>query len=326
MAPVNKEKDRRDMKSAVTLIFFNRPDTLQKVFEKVREARPPKLFLVQDGAREGNVSDAERILQCRRIVENIDWECEVHKDYSERNLGCGIRPQSGITWVLSQVDSTIILEDDCVPDLSFFAYCDELLERYAHDERICYISGLNHFEEWDFGGSSYGFTKGGAIWGWATWRRAWMRYDYEINKIQDKYIQKQIMHAVSGEVSRVSSWIETNKKVTEDVRLSYWDVQWGFTKYAQNQLVIVPKNNLINNIGVGMDSTHAHFVESIHKKYSDFNNMPVCALDFPLVHPWHVLPDKDYDDMLIQCKKKKKKSLFRTALMKRILKMLGRKQ
>lgn len=140
------------MKSAVTMIFFNRPDTLEKVFEKVRTAKPPKLFLVQDGARKGNSEDLEKIQKCRQIVDNVDWCCEVYKNYSDVNLGCGVRPQSGITWALSQVDSTIILEDDRVPDMSFFTYCDEMLERYKDDERICYISGLNHFEEWDFGG------------------------------------------------------------------------------------------------------------------------------------------------------------------------------
>ena len=124
------------MKSAVTLIFFNRSDTLEKVFEKIRMARPPKLFLVQDGARENNSKDIEGIRACRKIVENIDWECEVFKNYSEVNLGCGVRPQSGITWVLSQVESTIILEDDCVPEMSFFDYCDEMLEKYNAAECI----------------------------------------------------------------------------------------------------------------------------------------------------------------------------------------------
>ena len=125
------------MKSSVTLIFFNRPNTLEKVFEKVKQAKPPKLFLIQDGAREGNSEDLHRIKKCRSIVENIDWECEVYKNYSDTNLGCGVRPQSGITWVLSQVESTIILEDDCVPDMTFFPYCDEMLEKYKDDERIC---------------------------------------------------------------------------------------------------------------------------------------------------------------------------------------------
>ena len=291
------------MKSAVTMIFFNRPDTLEKVFEKVRIAKPPKLFLVQDGARKGNSEDLEKIQKCRQIVDNVDWCCEVYKNYSDVNLGCGVRPQSGITWALSQVDSTIILEDDCVPDMSFFTYCDEMLERYKDDERICYISGLNHFEEWDFGGSSYGFTRGGAIWGWATWRRAWNRYDYSVGEIQNKYVQKLLKENVYVDSKRIKWWKETNELVSNNVNISYWDAQWGFTKFSQNQFVIVPKYNLISNIGVGATSTHALKASSVHKKNLDYNNMPVRSLEFPLCHPNHMLCDTVYDRMLVKCNK-----------------------
>ena len=291
------------MKSAVTMIFFNRPDTLQLVFDKVREAQPPKLFLVQDGPREGNEKDARGVEACRKIVENVDWECEVYRNYSDVNLGCGVRPMSGVTWALSQVDSTIILEDDCVPDPTFFAYCDEMLERYAHDERIAYISGLNHFEEWDFGGSSYGFAKGGAIWGWATWKRAWDRYDYAVNGIADPYIEKQLSLLFSGEKGKIAAWKKAHELVKAETKISYWDVQWGFIKHSQHQMVIVPKYNLICNIGVGVDSTHATTVSGHHRKYKDFNNMPVKALEFPLVHPTHCLCDLEYDELLAKCNK-----------------------
>lgn len=310
------------MKSAVTMIFFNRPDTLQLVFDRVREARPPKLFLVQDGPREGNEKDARGVEACRKIVENIDWDCEVFRNYSDVNLGCGVRPMSGITWTLSQVDSTIILEDDCVPDPTFFAYCDEMLERYAHDERIAYISGLNHFEEWDFGGSSYGFAKGGAIWGWATWKRAWDRYDYAVSGIADPYVEKQLSHLFAEEKGKITAWKKAHELVKADTKISYWDVQWGFIKHSQNQLVIVPKYNLICNIGVGADSTHAATVSSNHRKYRDFNNMPVRALEFPLVHPTHCLCDLDYDTLLAKCNKQARSvwAAVRMKLKKRFMK------
>jgi len=298
------------MKSAVTLIFFNRPDTLLKVFEQVRLAKPPKLFLVQDGAREGNDRDVVRIEACRKIVENVDWDCEVHTNYSDVNLGCGVRPQSGISWVLQQEERTIILEDDCVPEPTFFEYCDELLERYKDDERICYISGLNHFEEWDFGGSSYGFTKGGAIWGWATWRRAWEKYDYSVNGINDPYVVRHIKTVLAGDDARVNLWKKTNGLVKEKADISYWDVQWGFVKYSQNQLVIVPKYNMICNIGVGPDSTHDVGGSAIHRKYFDYNNMPVKALELPLIHPKHMLCDTEYDRMLVRCNQRMRKRMM----------------
>lgn len=308
------------MDSAVTLIFFTRPDTLEKVFEKVREAKPPKLFLVQDGPRENNASDIERINACRKIVENVDWDCEVFKNYSDVNLGCGVRPQSGITWVLSQVESTIILEDDCVPDLSFFDYCDEMLEKYKDDHRISYISGLNHFEEWDFGGSSYGFTKYGAIWGWATWRRAWEKYDYSVKNINDLYVERLLRHTLSRDNSRIDLWKKTYNLVKKDTKISYWDVQWGFVKYSQNQLVIVPKYNLINNIGVGAEATHAFSSSNVHVKYKDFNFMPTKSLEFPLSHPKHMLCDVEYDNLLLKCNKKAHKRILLTAIKNKFLK------
>lgn len=160
-------------KSPVLLIFFNRPDTFQQVFEQVRKAKPPRLILAQDGPR--NEMDKEGILLCRKIAEKIDWNCEVVREYSEVNLGCGIRPQSAISKALELFDRVIILEDDCVPAESFFRYCDEMLEKYRDDERIAYISGLNHFETWDCGEQDYFFTKTGAIWGWATWANKWNR-------------------------------------------------------------------------------------------------------------------------------------------------------
>jgi len=286
----------------VALIFFNRPNTLQQVFDVVRHIKPPKLFLIQDGAR--NEEDVNKINECRKIVENIDWECEVIKDYADKNLGCGMRPQSGITNAFEQVDKLIILEDDCVPELSFFKYCEELLNKYENDERIAYISGLNHFEEWDFGGDSYGFTKTGAIWGWATWKRAWNRYDYAISQINNNYVKKLLKLNLFDAEKRVSVWEETNEKVVRNEKISYWDWQWGYVKYSQSQYVIVPKCNLISNIGTGIDSTHAKKAKAIHKRYKDFNHMPTKALDFPLSHPKHMLCAQDYDEMLLKCQRK----------------------
>ena len=306
------------MKSAVTLIFFNRPNTLSLVFEKVRLAKPPKLFLIQDGAREGNAKDIENIAKCREVVKNIDWECEVYENYSNVNLGCGMRPQTGITWVLSQVESTIILEDDCVPDMTFFEYCDELLEKYKDDERVCYISGLNHFEEWDFGNNSYGFAKYGAIWGWATWRRAWNNYDYNVDLIQDAYVEKIISGNLNKDSKRVDLWKKTNDLVTKGNKISYWDVQWGMVKHSQNQLVIIPKYNLICNIGVGVDSTHSKSSNSMHRKYRDFNNMPTKALEFPLIHPSYMICDTEYDDLLIKCNHRAKNRSLINAILNKV--------
>jgi len=180
---------------------------------------------------------------------------------------------------------------------------------------------LNHFEEWDFGGNSYGFTRGGAIWGWATWRRAWEVYDYAVCGIRDPYIERLIKTPLGENKSRIKLWKETNQKVHGDITISYWDVQWGFVKYSQNQLVIVPQYNLINNIGVGVGSTHAAQGSIKHRKYKDFTYMPVKALEWPLKHPKYVLCDEEYDSLLAKCNKMAKRRMLLKVIKNKILKL-----
>ena len=290
------------LNTPILLIFFNRPDTFQQVFDVIKKVQPAKLYLAQDGPR--NEGDAENIAKCRAIASDIDWECEVNTNYSDVNLGCGMRPQTAISWALEKEESVIILEDDCVADLSFFPYCEELLEKYKNDERIAYISGLNHFEEWDFGASSYGYTKGGAIWGWATWKRAWAKYDYSAGAINDPYLKKLLYSHEMLAKDKIPVWERTYAAVQNNTKLSYWDIQWGLIKYAHNQLVITPKYNLIKNIGVGESSTHGKHHNTKHKKYLDYNNMDTRSLTFPLVHPAHMMRDFEYDAFLCECNQK----------------------
>lgn len=288
----------------VLMIFFNRPDTFEKVFEKVREAKPKTLILAQDGPR--NDDDVASIEACRKIAENIDWDCNVIHDYSEVNLGCGVRPQSAITGALEKFESVIILEDDCIPSNSFFPYCEELLERYKDDERIAYISGLNHFEEWDCGKSDYFFTKAGAIWGWATWRRAWNRhYDYYVQTIQDEYVLKLYKQQVADKTvfeNRLSSLKKAFDSFSNKEKLSYWDTQWGFAQYTQNMMAIVPKVNLIHNIGIGITSTHAKTLKNAQfVKYRNFVFIPTHELKFPINHPQFCAPDMEYHKLIYKC-------------------------
>ncbi|MBE5958504.1 MAG: glycosyltransferase family 2 protein [Lachnospiraceae bacterium] len=286
-------------KTPVVLIFFNRPDTFGKVFEKVRKAQPDNLILVQDGPR--NENDKEAIMECRRIAESVDWSCNVIKDYSEVNLGCGVRPQSGIKKALDIFDRVIILEDDCIPNDSFFRYCDELLEKYKDDDRIAYISGLNHFETWDCGEQDYFFTKTGAIWGWATWANKWNKYyDYYVSGVNDNYlmnlIEKQFPFKDVAK-SRKATWVRANYSRENGEKLSYWDNQWGFVKYSQNMLVITPSVNQICNIGVGITSTHAQSQTNTRfKKNKNFFYIPTHDINFPMKHPKYVICDVVYDD------------------------------
>lgn len=283
---------------SVLLIFFTRPDTLEKVFEKVRQARPARLFLACDGPRKDRPEDLEKIERCKAIVENIDWECEVHTLYSDVNQGCGKGPSGAITWAFTHTDKLVILEDDCVPNESFFGYMEHLLDRYANDERVGMISGLNHFKDWDCGGYSYCFTKTGAIWGWGTWKRVWDMYNYSISAIHDPHLQKMMQGDIMckrAKTRKVNNFVETAKRIESGENISYWDVQFGFLKYCQSLLSIVPKTNLICNIGAGADSTHAKTTGESQWKKGMVLFMPTTLLEMPLQDPPYMIRDNAYD-------------------------------
>lgn len=276
------------MKTPVAFIIFNRPDTTRRVFEKIREAQPPKLLVIADGPRGDRPAEAAKCRATRKIIESVDWDCEVLTNYSEKNLGCKQRVSSGIDWVFEQVEEAIILEDDCLPDASFFPFCEELLEKYRDDTRIMMISG-NNFR---FGKSrttqSYYFSKYCHIWGWATWRRAWQHYDVDIKlwpKIRDDGWLKDIFN---------DDWltIQYRTKIFQrmyDQAIDTWDYQWSFTCWTQSGLSIMPNINLVSNLGFGEEASRTKNSKSI------FANMETSELSFPLKHPPFVIRDLDTD-------------------------------
>lgn len=290
------EKAKLDL--AVLLIFFARPNTLAEVFAKVKEARPSKLFLACDGAREGNATDAARIEECKKIVSDIDWECEVYENYAEENQGCGRGPSNAISWAFTYVDKLVILEDDCVADDSLFPFMKEMLDRYENDERVGIVSGFNHLKNWDCGGNSYCFAKTAATLGWGTWRRVWEKYDYHVEKINDPYYQQLLYGEFPSEKiarRRISDWRRAARE-TKEKKVNYWDIQFGFLKYSQSYLCAVPKNNLIYNIGVGAGSTHTENNKAEAWKKGRVLFMPTEPLEFPLSHPACVVCDRGYDN------------------------------
>lgn len=300
---------------AVLLIFFARPNSLHEVFEKVRKARPTKLFLACDGPRENSPTDMERIEQCKQIVSNIDWECDVYTNYATENQGCGRGPSNAISWAFSHVDKILILEDDCVADDSLFPFMKEMLEKYENDERIGLVSGFNHLKNWDCSKNSYCFTKTGATLGWGTWRRVWEQYDYHVNNIEDQYYRSLILGEFLDQriaKRRIAGWQKAAEESREK-KINYWDVQFGFLKYAQSYLCIVPRNNLIYNIGIGEGSTHTANNKKEKWKKGKILFMPTEAMKFPLVHPKCVICDRGYDD-----------EVFKIIFPGKIRKLLGR--
>ena len=290
-----KKKSQFDV--PVLLIFFSRPDTFEKVFEVVRKARPSKLFLACDGPRENRPDDIEKIEECKKIAENIDWECTVYRDYAETNMGCGMRPQTAIANAFKVVDRLVVLEDDCVPHDSFFPYMAEMLERYKDDTRIGLISGFNHFENWDCGEYSYFYTKVGPMAGaWGSWKRVWDEYTYNVSAINNPLVERLIYDEITlkrAKKKKIQLWKNTAACLGEEQNISYWDVQFGFLKFYMSYLSIVPKFSLVSNIGLGEGSTHAK---------NAANSMPSIFfakdknLKFPLNHPPFIICDHKYDD------------------------------
>lgn len=282
----------------VFLVFFNRPEPLKKVFESVREARPSKLFLCQDGPRIGNKKDIENIKKCREVVSNIDWECEVYYDYSEENLGCGMRIFSGISNAFNKVDRLIIIEDDIVASQSFYPFCSELLERYKDDQRIRLISGMNHLGVYDETTDDYFFAQSGSIWGWATWKRAWDTVEYDMPYIKDSNVMNSFRNSfINKKDADIFIRIgEENRRILDNGgKLSFWSYQAGMAAYLNNQVNIIPKYNLISNIGLTNESVHAvNDLKKIPKGLQSVFFAKTYDISFPMKCPKYVIDDKNY--------------------------------
>ena len=283
------------MKTPVALLIFNRPDTTEKVFEAVRKARPPKLLVVADGPREDRLGESEKCATARTVIERVDWPCEVLKNYSEANLGCKQRITSGLDWVFSQVEEAIILEDDCLPHPDFFSFCEELLARYRDDERVMMIGGTNYLLDKLDIAESYCFSRYFAIWGWATWRRAWSKYDIAMKDGEQFKGDEQLKSFYSQKfmVDYVTSMFDLAYQNLIDT----WDIQWFYACLFSNGLSVVPRVNLISNIG--LIGTHTS---------KDTTNNFLSTFDIEterMRHPQRVFPNYVYDNTFFQDRIKK---------------------
>ena len=278
------------MKNSIALIIFNRPDTTQRVFNVIREAKPKKLFVIADGPRLNVPGDKDKCIKTRNIINQVDWDCEVIKRYSDTNLGCGLSPSNGISWVFDQVDKAVFLEDDCLPDLSFFQFCDELLEKYENDERIMMISGTNILGEWKSQSQSYHFAYYSYIWGWASWKRAWNFYDYNISEWSKPEVKALIKKMINDEEQFTRLERSFNSVVSEGNEKSVWDYQWAFARFKQAGLSIIPSKNLISNIGFSKDATHTKSL------VMGVSNLEAKTIQFPMIEPPAITVDREFDN------------------------------
>lgn len=278
------------MKTPVVLIIFNRPETTSKIFAAVREAKPQKLLIIADGPRSDRPEEAKLCELTRAIIEQVDWHCEVSTNYSEVNLGCAKRVSSGLDWAFDEVDQAIILEDDCLPHPSFFRFCEELLDYYKHDQRVFSISGQNV----QFGRQrtqySYYFSHYNHCWGWASWRRAWQYYDFDMSLWPEIQLESSLKDIVDGDRA-FKFWTKTFQ-ATHDRSINSWAYRWLFAAWTQNGLTILPDKNLISNIGFNTGATHTRTT----KQKSRFANMSVEGVEFPLVHPPLMIRNRQADN------------------------------
>lgn len=282
------------IETPVTIIVFNRPHTTSKVFSRIAEAKPRKLFVVADGPRKDHPDDVERCAETRSIFDQVDWDCEVSKRFLDVNIGCGKGPAEGISWVFEKVEQTIILEDDCVPDPTFFRFCDELLDYYRSDKRVMMIGGRSNLYDTRIRKNSYYFSKLPACWGWATWKRAWQFFDMKVH-LWPLMKNSDLLTDIMLNPEEVEYWAKLlDQAYTDAGEGDYWDFQWAFTCWVNHGLTILPTTNLITNIGFGEDATHT---TSWNDKRS---RVRATEMPFPLKHPPCMVRDRAADQSRYQ--------------------------
>jgi len=249
------------LKTAVLFLVYKRPDTTKQVFDAIRQAKPPRLYVAADGPKADDPGEAEKVREVRDIVLNgVDWDCEVETLFRDTNLGCKRGVSEAINWFFEHEDQGIILEDDCLPHPDFFQFCENLLLRYTDDSRVSVITGNNFQDGCRRGDASYYFSKYNHCWGWATWKRAW------------KYYQ--------GDLPFWSEWkssLDWQKKTPDPVERRYYDAifervyanqidswayPWTASVWYHGGLTATPNVNLVSNIGFGVDSTHTAAADS----------------------------------------------------------------
>jgi hypothetical protein len=300
-----------ELKTPVLFLVFNRPEETERALDRIRQARPGRLYVAADGPRPDRSGEGDVCGQVRDIATRVDWDCELKTLFRKDNLGCRKAVSSALDWFFENEEEGIILEDDCLASRSFFPFCQELLDRYRDDNRIMVVSG-NNFQ---FGrrrtDNSYYFSRYNHCWGWATWRRAWLLYDADLRhwpRVRDEgYLEDILSHP-----SLVSYWTRIFDIAYRD-EVDSWAYRWTFTCWIQNGLSILPGVNLVSNIGFGDAGTHTRGDHPVA-------NLPTEDLTFPLKHPMEMIRDDRADwhthTLLFEPK-------VREGLIRRIRKMLG---
>ena len=270
----------------ILFLIFNRVDTTARVFEAIRMARPQRLYVAADGPRHDRPGEAERCAAVRRIAGDVDWPCEVRTLYRDANLGCRDGLKGAITWFFEHEEEGVILEDDCLPHPFFFQWCATMLDRYRHEPHVMCVTG-NNFQS-DMGGwpHSYYYSIYPHCWGWASWRRAWALYDFEL-----KTFEPQTARAILSRLSEISGFAQAwTKKIESGRFVDTWDYAWTWSCWSNGGLTCTPRTNLVSNIGFGPEATHTL------DQSSEWSKLPVEALHPPYISPPKLIPERRFDD------------------------------
>lgn len=273
------------MKTPVLFIIFNRPEVTKRVFTEIKKQKPEFLFVAADGPRKNEPGEELLCSQCRsNVLDEIDWDCKVQTSFHPENLGCGKAVSSAIDWFFEHVEEGIILEDDCLPDETFFPFCTQLLGHYRNDESIMHISGNNFQLGQRRGDGSYYFSRYTHVWGWATWKRAWRNYDFSMARYKQ------------SSLTGLSGRLRNDFNNISNKHIDTWDYQWFFAIWFNNGKVINPQVNLVRNIGFGVKATHTHKLPSWVTKM-EYGSVNV------IIHPSNtdVNADADtYEDIILK--------------------------
>ena len=274
------------LRTPVLLIIHRRPQLTEQVFSRIRSVRPTQLFVAADGP--ASPDDRELCLAAREIVQQVDWDCRLHTKFSDANLGSGRGPREAIDWVVSECGEAIILEDDCVPEISFFEFCSALLDRYRHDRRVMEIGGAN------YGGSpvelashAYQFSQYAHTHGWATWQRAWALYDRTLSTWPE-FRESELFRRICRTPAERRFWTYLFDGVAAGYYPASWDYTWQLARFVNVGLSAVPPVNLIRNIGYGQMATHTKKKSAVHLDQVGHLSS--------IIHPIEVAQDHSYDE------------------------------
>jgi len=267
------------MNVPILFLIFNRPDTTIQVFEAIKIAKPARLYVAADGARQSKAGEARLCAEARRIATMVDWDCEVKTLFRDENLGCRLAVSGALDWFFAAEEYGIVLEDDCLPSASWFSFAHEMLEKYKNDDSIMCISA-NHFcDDSHLSDCSYFFSNYAHCWGWASWRRAWIYYDHNMESWPALRKTNFLNQIWNGNKLIARYWANIFDVAYEGIKVDSWAYRWLFSCWSKNGLTIMPMKNLVVNIGIGQDATHTQFINPI------VAGMKNEELQFPLKHP-----------------------------------------